>query len=443
MPPLSRLLFLALIFIIPLNAGLCPAMEVPRQVIVVVTGSWSDAAGTLYRFEKRADQWERTGEAAKVVVGENGMGWGAGSPEAGTAQPVKKEGDRKAPAGIFPLLGEMGYGACPPAAAGLPCERITEDTRCVDDPASAFYNRILKEGELGAPAAGLWKSAEQMRLPDDRYKKLVVVGYNRPKPQPGAGSCIFMHIWRAPGSATMGCTAMAEKDLDEVIGWLRADRHPALVQLPMPVYRERWQELGLPAPEMLAQAGDQPKDKDMHPALVDATGIVPGLVVDMRYATPDNFTGKRVYECNRCFLREATARKLAMAQAELKKEGFALKAWDCYRPLSVQKIFWALVPDPRYVADPAKGSKHNRGTAVDVTMVDSKGKDAAMPTRFDDFTPRAFRASNDFPPEVLKNRKTLENAMKNAGFEPLPSEWWHFDDNDWQAYEILDINICR
>ncbi len=272
-----------------------------------------------------------------------------------------------------------------------------------------------------------------MRLADDRYKKLVVVGYNGPKPQPGGGSCIFMHIWRAPGSATMGCTAMAEKDLDEVILWLKSEAHPMLVQLPMPVYRERWQELGLPAPELLNDPA----------ALVEVTGVVPGLVVDMRYATPDNFTGKQVYECNRCFLREATARKLAKAEAELKKMGFGLKAWDCYRPLSVQKIFWALVPDPRYVADPAKGSKHNRGTAVDVTMVDSRGNEVAMPTPFDDFTTRASRNDDNFPSEVLKNRKILENAMKNAGFEPLPSEWWHFDDNGWQAYEILDVNICR
>ncbi len=434
MSPLSRLiLLLALSCIFPAQAGLCFATELPRQIIVVVSASWSDTDARLYRFEKRAGKWSKVGETVRAVIGENGMGWGVGNPGASSGFPLKKEGDRKAPAGIFPLVKAMGYEACSPAAGGFPCEQITEDTRCVDDPGSAFYNLIVKEEELRLPVAGLWKSSEQMRLADDRYKKLVVVGYNGPKPQPGAGSCIFMHIWRAPGSATMGCTAMAEKDLEEVIHWVRAEGHPALVQLPMPVYRERWQEWGFPEPGLLNDP----------PALVDATEIVPGLVVDMRYATPDNFTGKRVYQCNSCFLREETARKLARAQVELQKGGFRLKAWDCYRPLSVQKIFWALVPDPRYVADPAKGSKHNRGTAVDVTIVDAQGNEAAMPSRFDDFTTRASRDNNDFPPEILKNRRTLESAMKKAGFEPLPSEWWHFDDNDWQAYGILDINICR
>jgi D-alanyl-D-alanine dipeptidase len=431
---LSRLiLFLAVLCIFPANAGLCTASEKPRQIIVVITESWSATGAKLYRFEKRAGKWEKAGAVVSAVVGERGMGWGVGNAGPAPDFPLKKEGDRKAPAGMFPLLKAMGYDPGSACSDGFPYERITEDTRCVDDPASAYYNMIVKESELHLPAAGLWKSSEQMRLADDRYKKLLVVGYNGPKPQPGGGSCIFMHIWRAPASGTMGCTAMAEKDLEEVMQWLKADRHPALVQLPLPVYRERWQEWGLPAPDLLTGPA----------ALTDVKGIVPDLVVDMRYATPDNFTGKRVYECNHCFLREATARKLAMAQAELKKEGYGLKAWDCYRPLSVQKIFWSLVPDPRYVADPAKGSKHNRGTAVDVTLVDSQGKELPMPTRFDDFTPRAFRDNNDFPPEVLKNRKTLEKAMENAGFEPLPSEWWHFDDKDWQGYEILDTNICR
>ncbi len=188
-------------------------------------------------------------------------------------------------------------------------------------------------------------------------------------------------------------------------------------------------------------------EKKAAPArLVEANKVVPDLTVAMQYATADNFTGKVLYACNRCFLTETTARKLAKARMELKKEQLGLKVWDCYRPLSVQKIFWSLVPDPRFVADPKTGSKHNRGTAVDVTLVDSHGNELPMPTRFDDFTPRAARDYNDLPENVLKNRATLENAMKKAGFQPLPSEWWHFDDNEWQSFELLDIgfgDICR
>jgi D-alanyl-D-alanine dipeptidase len=188
-------------------------------------------------------------------------------------------------------------------------------------------------------------------------------------------------------------------------------------------------------------------EKKAAPApLMEVKTDVPGLIVAMQYATADNFTGKVLYDCNRCFLTETTARKLGKAQMELKKQHLGLKVWDCYRPLSVQKIFWSLVPDPRYVADPAKGSRHNRGTAVDVTLVDAQGNELPMPTRFDDFSSRASRDNMDLPAHILKNRETLENAMKNAGFLPLPTEWWHFDDDEWQSFELLDIgfnDICR
>jgi D-alanyl-D-alanine dipeptidase len=179
---------------------------------------------------------------------------------------------------------------------------------------------------------------------------------------------------------------------------------------------------------------------------VEVKKLIPDLIVAMQYASGDNFTGKVLYDCNRCFLTNTTARKLAKAQTELKKQQLCLKVWDCYRPLSVQKIFWSLVSDPRYVADPAKGSRHNRGTAVDVTLVDSRGNELPMPTRFDDFSSRASRDNMELPLQILKNREVLENAMEKAGFLPLPTEWWHFDDNEWQSFELLDIrfsDICR
>jgi len=100
---------------------------------------------------------------------------------------------------------------------------------------------------------------------------------------------------------------------------------------------------------------------------------------------------------------------------------------------------WELVPDSRYVADPRKGSRHNRGAAVDVTLVDSSGNELLMPTAFDDFTERASRSSPDAPPEALRHRALLEQAMSSEGFLPLPSEWWHFDDPEWQKYPLLDV----
>lgn len=191
--------------------------------------------------------------------------------------------------------------------------------------------------------------------------------------------------------------------------------------------------------------GGSLENKRAHVPLVDAKKIIPDMIVAMQYATGANFTGKVLYDCNRCFLAETTARKLAKAQTELKKQKLGLKVWDCYRPLSVQKLFWSLVPDSRFVADPAKGSRHNRGSAVDVTLVDSKGNELPMPTHFDDFTPRAFRDNKEMPKDILKNRETLEKAMVKAGFMPLPTEWWHYDDNEWQSFELLDIpfsDIC-
>lgn len=192
--------------------------------------------------------------------------------------------------------------------------------------------------------------------------------------------------------------------------------------------------------------GGSLEGKANHSPVVDVKKAVPDMIVAMQYATANNFTGKVLYDCNRCFLTETTARKLAKAQMELKKQKLGLKVWDCYRPFSVQKLFWSLVPDPRYVADPAKGSRHNRGTAVDVTLVDSQGNELPMPTRFDDFSSRALRDNMDLPKQILKNRESLENAMGKAGFLPLPTEWWHFDDNEWQSFELLDIrfsDICR
>ncbi len=179
--------------------------------------------------------------------------------------------------------------------------------------------------------------------------------------------------------------------------------------------------------------------------LVDVVSVAPGVTVEMRYATADNFTGHAVYDCGRCFLKRGTAEKVATAQRLLAAKGLSLKMWDCYRPLSVQKVFWSLVPDRRYVADPRTGSRHNRGNAVDVTLVDGHGRELPMPTRFDDFTPRAAHSAMDLPPEAIRNRQILTDAMTAAGFRPLAEEWWHYDDPDGRG-GLLDVpfdELCR
>jgi D-alanyl-D-alanine dipeptidase len=116
-----------------------------------------------------------------------------------------------------------------------------------------------------------------------------------------------------------------------------------------------------------------------------------------------------------------------------------LKVFDCYRPLSVQKKFWELVPDERYVANPKKGSRHNRGAAVDVTLIDSSGHEVEMPSQYDDFSEKAHRNYNLASKRALTNRVLLEKAMEREGFVGFETEWWHFDYKDWQSYSIEDI----
>jgi zinc D-Ala-D-Ala dipeptidase len=175
--------------------------------------------------------------------------------------------------------------------------------------------------------------------------------------------------------------------------------------------------------------------------LVDVQKINPRIKVEIRYATENNFTGKKLYSVGKCFLRKFVAFKLDSVQKELENYGLGIKVWDCYRPLSVQKILWSIVPDERYVANPSKGSRHNRGCAVDLTLVDSLGNELPMPTGYDDFTEKAHRNYFNLPDTLIKNRMILENVMRKYGFIPLSTEWWHFDCEGWENFSILDIPL--
>ena len=136
----------------------------------------------------------------------------------------------------------------------------------------------------------------------------------------------------------------------------------------------------------------------------------------------------------------ATAEKLKRVQAELAGQWLGLKIFDGFRPLAVQRKFWEIIPDDRYVANPAKGSRHNRGAAVDLTLIHlSDGRELPMPTPFDDFSERAGRDYPDLPAEVIRNRDLLRRVMEKHGFVALPTEWWHFDDVDWRNYPITDL----
>lgn len=175
--------------------------------------------------------------------------------------------------------------------------------------------------------------------------------------------------------------------------------------------------------------------------LVDIRTVVPGIRLDIRYATANNFTHTQVYPEAACFLREPVARAIAAVERDLERRGLGLKLYDCYRPLSVQRRFWALVPDERYVADPAKGSRHNRGAAVDLTVVDKHGRELGMPTAYDDFTEKAHRDYMKLPKRAIRNRALLEKVMVGHGFIPMPTEWWHFDYGGWEKYPVEDASF--
>lgn len=161
------------------------------------------------------------------------------------------------------------------------------------------------------------------------------------------------------------------------------------------------------------------------------------ILLDIRYATPNNFVGQVMYGCPRCFLRPEAAQAVLAAHQELKTEGLGLKIFDCYRPRDVQWKLWEIMPKPGFVADPRKGSIHNRGGAVDITIVDSLGQELDMGTDFDYFGPEANHNYQNLSEEILTNRRQLKDLLKKHGFSAIRSEWWHYNFSR-QQYELAD-----
>jgi L,D-peptidoglycan transpeptidase YkuD (ErfK/YbiS/YcfS/YnhG family) len=230
------------------------ALAHSTQLIVVTTSSWSAVEGRLQRFERATvhETWRRVGEPISIVVGKNGFGWGIGvvatdDPNLREASdPVKKEGDGKAPAGVFALGTAFGYASQPLPGLKMPYLNLTPSTECVDDISSKHYNRILDHSAV-APD---WNSSEHMRDAGEAYRWGIVIdhngtvtGSNANAPEPGSGSCVFLHIWHSHDQGTAGCTAMAQVELETLLTWLDPARKPLLVQLPEPTYERltnRW-----------------------------------------------------------------------------------------------------------------------------------------------------------------------------------------------------------
>jgi D-alanyl-D-alanine dipeptidase len=227
-----------------------PAVPVPgsRQLVLVVTADWGGTTGWLQRYERVPNHpgWRVVGDSVPVVVGRTGLAWGRGvRVDVRPGEPIKREGDGKSPAGEFQLSHAFGYA--PADSAGwlrLGYLQATPALQCVDDPRSERYNELVYRPAEGPPP---WHSAEDMRRSDDAYRWGVVVEHNSGwAREPGAGSCIFLHVWSAPNSSTVGCTAMEADRLVEVMRWLDPLRTPVLVQLPRAAYDRLRGEWDLP-----------------------------------------------------------------------------------------------------------------------------------------------------------------------------------------------------
>ncbi len=175
--------------------------------------------------------------------------------------------------------------------------------------------------------------------------------------------------------------------------------------------------------------------------LVPVKRIAPGIRVDLRYATTANVFGRRLYTRPRCLLRRAVAERLARVQRRLARAGFGLKIWDAYRPRTVQRVMWRIHPRGGYVGDPRHGSHHNRGAAVDLTLVRADGRPVPMPTSYDEFSPRAHLDYPNLSPAVRENRARLLRAMRAEGFLPYRREWWHYVAPDYRRYPMLDLPL--
>ena len=223
-----------------------PFSPASSQLLLCLAATWDASVGRLQRFERlSAGPWVELGPAVPVTLGRAGLAWGRGLHPSMPGR-AKGEGDGRAPAGIFAITALFGHAAPDSPffrAAKLPYLVATRDLKCIDDPASVHYNRIVDQSIV---AQSDWASCEDMRRSDERYAVGAVVAHNAEPAVPRAGSCIFLHVWAAPGVPTAGCTAMALADMTEVAGWLDGAAAPVLVQLPQVEY-DRWREdWGLP-----------------------------------------------------------------------------------------------------------------------------------------------------------------------------------------------------
>jgi D-alanyl-D-alanine dipeptidase len=177
--------------------------------------------------------------------------------------------------------------------------------------------------------------------------------------------------------------------------------------------------------------------------LVDLEKFIPHIVLDIRYATTNNFTKEKIYNLAKAYARKPVATALKKAQADFNKLGYGIKIYDAYRPYSATVKFYEVMKgDTTYVANPYKGSRHNRGCALDMTLVLLKtGKELQMPTAWDAMQKESWPSTPVANPEVRKNRDTLISVMEKNGFKVYTTEWWHFDFVGWEKFDVMGIDF--
>ncbi len=222
-----------------------PIPDTSLQAVVVLSANWDDPTARMLRFERvsAAKPWSPVGHAVPVNLGRTGLAWGrskliSDKDPSSTVGPTKKEGDGKAPAGLFPFLQAFGYPTSPKgySDSNLPF-LVVESQQCVDDATSEHYNTIVEPAKVGGAT---WNSAETMKI--DLYRMGLVVGHNCPDAKPGKGSCIFFHLQSGAKAPTSGCTAMDAASLSNLLLWLKRDAQPVVLQLPQSEFKKRHHE---------------------------------------------------------------------------------------------------------------------------------------------------------------------------------------------------------
>ena len=245
---MPRGVLLVLAMLVPqITSAASPVPAESRQMLVSVSAGWNETKATVSRYERAGAGagWRRVGSPLAASLGQTGLAWGRGLHTGTFEGPTKKEGDDRSPAGVFALREATGYAAAAPPGTRLPYRQATGTLRCVDDPRSAHYNRLVDESAVRKD----WTSAEDMRRPDDLYRLLVWVGHNDEPTQAGGGSCIFLHFRETPRDVTAGCTAFDKGRMEELLAWLDPAAHPVLVQLPEALRQKLRADWGLPESE--------------------------------------------------------------------------------------------------------------------------------------------------------------------------------------------------